>query len=134
MEIRLERSGTSWEEATLSGQVLAGSIDTGMGLRDKHLRRADYFGVEDYPLIRMESTALRKTQKDRLEGTFRLTMKGETREIPLVFTFTESKGKLTLQTAFELDRREFGIGGRSLILSDRVRIFVSAAFATLGGP
>lgn len=134
MEIRFKRSGSSWEEATLSGQVLAGSIDTGMGLRDKHLRKADYFGVEAYPRIRMESTTLRPTREGVLEGTFRLTMKGETREIPLAFTYTESKGMLSLQTEFELDRREFGIGGRSLILSDRVRVFVRAAFTTEGGP
>ncbi len=105
-----------------------------MGLRDKHLRKADYFGVEAYPRIRMESTTLRPTREGVLEGTFRLTMKGETREIPLAFTYTESKGMLSLQTEFELDRREFGIGGRSLILSDRVRVFVRAAFTTEGGP
>lgn len=105
-----------------------------MGLRDKHLRKADYFGVAAYPRIRMESTALRPIQKGLLEGTFRLTMKGKTREIPLKLTFEESEGRISLQTSFELDRREFGVGGNSLILSDRVRVFVYAAFTTEGGP
>ena len=129
LALSLKRSGNNWEDATLSGQVLAGSIDTGMGLRDKHLRKEDYFQVETYPWIRMESTDLKPAKKGILEGTFRLTIKEYTRELPLVLTYTESKDQIILETAFELDRRAFGLGGKSLILSDRVRVYVNAVLS-----
>ena len=128
LDLALERSGDTWKDATLSGAVFAGSIDTGIGLRDKHLRGEDYFEVEAHPWIRMESRGLKRPEEGRLEGTFRLTIKEYTREIPLVFTYRESTGKIILETEFELDRREFGLGGRSLILSDRVRVYVNAVF------
>ena len=128
LDLALKQSGDTWKDATLSGGVFAGSIDTGIGLRDKHLRGEDYFNVEAHPWIRMESTGLKRPEQGRLEGTFRLTIKEYTREIPLVFTFRESTDNITLETEFELDRREFGLGGKSLILSDRVRVYVNAIF------
>jgi polyisoprenoid-binding protein YceI len=129
LALSLKRTGNTWKDATLSGAVFAGSIDTGIGLRDKHLRGEDYFEAETHPWIRMESTSLRPPEQGRLEGTFRLTIKEYTREIPLVFTYQESTGKITMETAFELNRREFGLGGKSLILSDRVRVSVNAVFS-----
>jgi polyisoprenoid-binding protein YceI len=129
LSLSLKRNGSTWKDATLSGQVLAGSIDTGWGLRDNHLRQEDYFEVETYPWIRMESTDLRRTQPGQLEGTFKLSIKEHTQELPLIFTCVESRDKIILETEFEVDRRAFGLGGKSLILSDRVRVFVNAEFS-----
>ena len=129
LALSLKRSRNTWEYATLSGRVFAGSIDTGLGLRDKHLRKEDYFEVDTYPWIRMESTQLKRSEKGQLEGTFRLRIKEYTRELPLTLTCMESNDQIVLETAFELDRREFGLGGKSLILSDRVRVYVTAVFS-----
>lgn len=129
VEIRLEHRENTWGDARLSGRVFAASVDTGIGLRDKHLRDENYFEVQTHPWITMESTALKHTENGQLEGTFRLTLKGRTQEITLPLTYSESGNTLTLLAEFELDRREFGIGGRSLILSDKVRIFVNAVLS-----
>ncbi|MDX1331502.1 MAG: YceI family protein, partial [Robiginitalea sp.] len=129
VSLSLKRNGNTWKETTLSGRVLAATIDTGFGLRDKHLREGDYFGVETYPWIRMESTELKQTETGHLEGTFRLSIKEHTQEIPLIFTLVESRDTIILETEFEVDRRAFGLGGKSLILSDRVRVFVNAEFS-----
>lgn len=130
LEIRLEHSEKDWKAARLFGRVYAASIVTGMGLRDKHLRKEDYFQVQTHPWIYMESTDLKRAEKGELEGVFRLTLKEHTREIPLVFACSETKDKISLETSFELDRQEFGVGGKSLFLSDRVRVFVSAEFSS----
>lgn len=124
----LTRSRLNWKDAALRGQVFAGSIDTGLGLRDSHLRKKEYLEVETYPWIRMESIVLKHTGKGKLKGIFRLAIKEHTREIPLVLNFTESEDRISLETEFELDRREFGLGGKSLILADEVRVFVIAEF------
>jgi len=130
VEIRLEHREKTWKDARLSGRVYAASVDTGNGLRDKHLRDENYFDIQTYPWITMESTALKHTENGQLEGTFRITLKGRTKEITLPLTYSESGNTLTLLAEFELDRREFGVGGRSLILSDRVRIFVKASLSS----
>ncbi len=41
--------------ARISLSIEAASIDTGIGLRDKHLRSADFFDVERFPTITFES-------------------------------------------------------------------------------
>jgi polyisoprenoid-binding protein YceI len=126
--IRLNRGPEGWNGAKLSGQVFAGSIDTGIGLRDKHLRNENYFEVEAYPWIHMESNVLKSTGNGQVEGIFVLTIKDHKKDIPLTFTCTESEKSIILFTEFELDRREFDLGGNSLILADRVRVFVNAEF------
>ncbi len=126
--IRLDRPQKNWKGATLSGEVLATSVNTGFGMRDKHLRREDYFDVETHPRISMESTDLKQTGKGQLQGTFILTIKEHQKTIPLTLAYTETENTITLDAEFEIDRRAFGVGGRSLILSDRVRIAVLAAF------
>src|SRR5262245_627509 len=41
--------------ARISVAIEAASIDTGIGLRDNHLRSADFFDVERFPAITFES-------------------------------------------------------------------------------
>lgn len=40
------------------------------------------------------------------------------------FTFTRTKDIGTFKGSFTIDRRDFGVGGNSLILSDDVKIFI----------
>ena len=126
--IRLNRDPDSWNGAKLSGRVFAGSIDTGIGLRDNHLRNKNYFEVEAYPWIHMESNVLKSTGKGQVEGVFVLAIKDHKKAIPLIFSCTESEKSIILFTEFELDRREFDLGGKSLFLADRVKVFINAEF------
>jgi polyisoprenoid-binding protein YceI len=40
----------------LSGSIAAHSINTGIGIRDKHLKKSDYFDVAQFPRIYLAST------------------------------------------------------------------------------
>src|SRR5215472_18390975 len=65
------------------------SIDTGIGLRDRHLRSADFFDVERFPTIAFESVRVEGSgQHVTVAG--RLTMRGVTHEIavPVDVTMT----------------------------------------------
>jgi len=83
---------------TFSGQLVTGddplgssviaeidlsSIDTGNEQRDAHIRSADFFEVETYPTMTYRSTGVRRHGDGHvLDGE--LTLKGVTREVPLV--------------------------------------------------
>ncbi|MFD0143317.1 MULTISPECIES: YceI family protein [unclassified Streptomyces] len=67
--------------------VAAGSIDTGNGLRDKHLRSGDFLDVDRFPELTYRSTALRAAGPDRWTVDGELTLRGVTRDVPLDLTY-----------------------------------------------
>ena len=103
------------------------SIETGIGIRDKHLRRSDYFDTNTYPEIRLQSKSFRETGKNRFEGKFDLTIKSTTKEISIAFT-RKAKGNTTYYEGdFEINRLDFNVGEESLTLDETVRVKVSAS-------
>lgn len=64
--------------------IQAASINTDSESRDKHLRSADFFDVEKFPLITFKSTAVKEVAKGKLEVTGDFTLHGVTR----LLTFT----------------------------------------------
>ncbi|MEQ8477889.1 YceI family protein [Fulvivirga sp.] len=99
------------------------TIDTGVGLRDRHLKKEDYFDVDQYQVIKMESTSIVKKSYG-YEGVFMLTMKDLTKELVIPFTVKKENSKQHFNASFELDRRDFGVGGNSWVLSDEVKVKV----------
>lgn len=102
------------------------TIQTGIGIRDKHLKRSDYFDVEQYPKITLTSTGFGKTGKDELLGTFILKIKDIEREVKIPVTYTYTSDGLSLSGNFTINRLDFGLGEESIILSDEVRIQLNA--------
>lgn len=112
---------------SLSGTMAAASINTGIGIRDKHLRKPDYFDTEKYPLITLQSTGIRGTGKE-LQGSFNLQIKQTTRAITMAITITEKGNLLEMNGSFTINRKDYGVGGNSITLADNVDIFVHAVF------
>lgn len=75
------------EQSSVQAEIKAASIDTGIQMRDEHLRSADFLDVEAYPTIGFESAALRQRGADKwlLEGF--LTLHGERRPVELDVTY-----------------------------------------------
>ncbi len=117
---------TKWDASDLSNSRLsatieANTIDTGIKGRDKHLRKAKYFDVENYPQIRLESTSISKTDAGYLlKG--KLTIKETTLPVEIPFTTRPSAEGIVFSGAFELDRRDYGVGKNHLIMGDEVKI------------
>ncbi|GGW60831.1 YceI family protein [Streptomyces griseoloalbus] len=63
--------------------IRAASIDTGNGMRDTHLRSADFLDVERYPEITYRSTGLTAAGSDRWTVHGELAMRGVTRPVDL---------------------------------------------------
>jgi polyisoprenoid-binding protein YceI len=97
------------------------TINTGNDSRDGHLKKKDYFDVETYPKISFKSKKIEATKTGYL-ATGNLTIKDKTKEIPLLFTYTEKNSQGVFTSSFVLNRLDFGVGESSWILSDDVTI------------
>jgi polyisoprenoid-binding protein YceI len=100
----------------------AASVNTRMGKRDAHLRKADFFDVQQHSRLTFVSRRIETI--DRARGHYRvvgdLTVRGVTREVQLDATYipTPSRGpgrRMTLTGA--LNRRDFGMVWNSPLIT-----------------
>lgn len=96
------------------------TIDTGIGLRDAHLQRSDYFDVKSFPRVSVVSESIQQLDQGRYRGDFVLYLKE--REYPLTLVLEEINGTGELKTAFTINRLDFDLGSPSIILGDSVHI------------
>ena len=108
--------------------IPATTINTGIKGRDKHLRKAKYFNVEEYPNIKFRSTRIVKTTTGYLlKGN--LTIKATTLAIEIPFTLEKDEnGNEVFKGYVELDRRDYGVGKNHLILGDLVKIDIKVPY------
>lgn len=59
------------------------SIDTGVEMRDDHLRNADFFDAEKYPEMTFKSTSSQRVSDDKYKVTGDLTFHGITKPVTL---------------------------------------------------
>ncbi len=105
--------------------VKAASIKTGNRLRDDHLIKKDYLNVASFPEIRFRSVSVSPgTVAGSYNITGTLTLKGVSREISFPFR-AEPQGNGYLFTgSFQINRRDFGVGGGSISLSDHMTMML----------
>ena len=103
------------------GIVQAGTVNTKNRGRDRHLRKSDFFDVAKYPTIKMKSTKITKSG-GKFYADFQLTIKGKTKTYKVPFNFSQKGKQGTFKAYFEINRKDFGVGGNSLILSKTAKI------------
>ncbi|QSE99249.1 YceI family protein [Fulvivirga lutea] len=106
----------------IKGSVNVKTIDTGIGLRDKHLKKEDYFDVEKYPFIELTSKSFSKVGPDQFEGLFNLTIKVTTKELTIPFYIVKEESTVTYKSDFEINRLDFGVGSNSWVMGDEVKV------------
>lgn len=111
-------SGPSYIKATIQVE----SIDTGIEGRDNHLRKADFFDVAVYPTIKFESTKIRKSSNGSFLADGKLTIKNVTKDVTIPFTYTGTAASGVFEGALELNRLDYGVGGKSATMSDDVAV------------
>jgi polyisoprenoid-binding protein YceI len=121
------------ESARIQGSVEVSGIQTGIGLRDRHLRGKDYFDAAAHPQISMKLQKLEKFG-NQFSGLFQLSMKGKAKEVRIPVQFLKkSQTASSLQTNFTLNRLDFGIGSSSWTLGDEVSVQVLFQLKAVGG-
>lgn len=98
------------------------TIKTGIGIRDKHLQKTDYFDVTNYPNIQMELLSIERKGKRAYNAIFNLTIKDITRKIDVPMSIVRDNKKEYLRADFALNRLHYHLGEESLILADTVKV------------
>jgi polyisoprenoid-binding protein YceI len=108
--------------------VNSNTVDTDNGTRDKHLRKSEYFDVEKYPVINFLSTKITEsTVAGRFFVTGVLTIKGVSKVVQFGFNATPSATGYTFNGEFEINRRDYGVGGSSVSLADKLKVSLDIA-------
>lgn len=112
------------EETAIHVSVKAETVQTGIDMRDRHLRKTDYFDAAKFPVITFVSSSVRKGSKaGEFIVTGTLTLKGKSKAIIFPFSVTKAAdGGLIFAGSFSINRRDFGVGGWSVSLSDEAVI------------
>jgi len=121
-EIKGLKGTIKWDAANPAASVFNVSVDvntinTGIEMRDTHLKKEEYFNVEKYPVISFVSTAV---SAGNITGN--LTIKGVTRQVSFPFTVKPSDGGYLFEGEFSANRKDFGIGGGSVSLGNTVTV------------
>lgn len=106
--------GARPEDSKVDVDIETGSVDTGSPDRDAHLRGADFFDVDNFPMMRFVSTSVEPHHHAwRLHGE--LTIKDVTRPVTLDLDFDGvavdpwGKPHAAFTARTEIDREEWGL-------------------------
>jgi polyisoprenoid-binding protein YceI len=114
--------------ASFAVTVDAATINTDNGSRDGHLKKEEYFNVAQFKKISLVSSAIKQLpgQSNYLfEGV--VTIKGTSKIISFPFTALPNSEGFTFKGSFKINRRDFKVGGSSLVLSDNLTVFLQVA-------
>jgi polyisoprenoid-binding protein YceI len=119
--------GLTIEPAGANGVLTidAASIDTGNGMRDRHLRSRDFFGVAKHPELRYELHGLTPAGEDRLLLEGQLAIAGTQTALPLdaeLLVHADTIIEICART--EVDRVALGIRGAPGMVPRTVQIDV----------
>jgi polyisoprenoid-binding protein YceI len=131
--------GENDETARAYGTVQGVSVNTRDAGRDEHLRSADFFGVEQNPELRFESTEIAHVDEDTFEIVGDLTMNGVTKPITLKAevqgTETDPWGneRVALEVTGQLNRGDWNmtfnqaLGSGNLLVGEKVKLLLDIA-------
>lgn len=103
----------------VTGVVKVKSIDTGIGLRDRHLQGKDYFFASQHPELRMQLLGIEGNK-----ARFAVVIRGKTKSLLVPYLWQQQAGKGQFKCSFTLNRRDFGVGGSSLLMADEVAVTI----------
>ena len=107
--------GANLDNAQFNFSVNTESINTGVEMRDKHLKSADFFEAEKFPTMKFESTSLVKGKNNSYTLKGKLTIKDVTKEVSIPVTFggvaknQQGKEVAGLQAKFTVNRLDYNI-------------------------
>lgn len=127
-----------YSDMKVTVNVKTASINTGVDMRDNHLRSADFFEVEKYPEMVFVSSAVKKASDKKFILTGNLTLHGVTKPVVLTVDYYGSvvnpmnnKETFGFHIQGSLKRSDFGIGPKFQegMVSDVISIVGDAEFS-----
>ena len=108
----------------INAVVEINGINTNNKKRDKHLLEAEYFDEANYKQMKLVSTKIEKISNNNYRLTGKLTIKKITKTIVIPLVISEKDQSTVIRANFELNRRDYGVGGSSWVMSNTVKIKV----------
>lgn len=115
---------TNYQKAAVHLFLPLTGLNTGNKLRDRHLRSDDYFNAGQWPHIVFKSDSIRPGASSGQWTIFgSLIIKNIEKKLAIPFKLKQTAdGNWQAHAEVLLNRRDFEVGGRSLILSDQVKV------------
>ena len=110
-------SFTRFSNCSFDVSVDVNTINTGIGLRDNDLKEAKWFDASKYSTINFKSTNV-----TAMNIIGNLTIKGTKKQVSFPYSATPVTPGYLFEGAFQLNRRDFKVGGNSFSLSDNVEV------------
>jgi len=120
-EVRLDEARPETASGRLTVEVA--SLDTGIRMRDNHLRSDDFFDVDRHPQATFVVSSVRR-DAGRWTVSGQLTIRGVTRPVTVPVAVTASAGSIRVVGEFSVNRREFDVSYHSFLnpIRDEVRV------------
>ena len=113
------------ELARIVASVEVKTLETGIGMRNKHVKGDGYFDAERFPTIKMMVTKFRKSENQWI-CTCQLTIKETTKSFEIPVQFVENGKTATLKSLFTINRLDYHVGESSWTMGDLVKIEITA--------
>ncbi|HEY1010871.1 MAG TPA: YceI family protein [Daejeonella sp.] len=135
-----ETENEDFSNADIEFSLDANSIDTNQEQRDAHLRSADFFDAEKFPVISFKSTSFIK-KGDDYELTGDLTVKNVTKRVKLdvelggVATDAYGNEKAGFEITGKISRKEFDLTwsavteAGAIVVGDEIKLNINLQFA-----
>ena len=112
-------------QVSLRATIEVSSINTDNDTRDSHLLEDDYFDAANHPQIIFQSYSFRPQGTGNYELRGKLTIKGSTKDVKIPMKLDRGEATNSLKGMLPINRRDFDVGGGSLILSKNVKIYIT---------
>ncbi len=112
------------EKTIFSISISTATVNTDNDARDNHLRKEEYFDAAKFPKISFKSEKV-SAKGSNFTVTGQLSIKGTTRTVSIPFKATPANDGYLFEGNFQLNRRDYKVGGNSLVLGDNVNVSLS---------
>ena len=134
-DVKVNQHGVDFTDAIIEMSAEVNSINTGIDMRDDHLKTPDFFSAEKFPVITFKSTSVKKSKANSYTVTGNLTMHGFTKSVSFVATHNGTAKNQAgndlagLKMTGSIKRSDFKIGDASPMLSDEVKLIADIEVA-----
>jgi len=130
----VETDTDDFHNAKITFEAKTASIDTNQIDRDNHLRSADFFDSDNFPVLKFESQKMEKTSDNAFELTGILTIKDVSKPVKLAVEYGGitkdpwGNTKAGLSLSGKINRKEWNLNWNAaletggVLVSDEVRI------------
>lgn len=127
-------SDDDFSGAKISFSADINSIDTGMEMRDNHLKSDDFFNAEKFPQLKFESSSFEKSGSEKYLLKGNLTLRDKTLPVTLQVIFSGTmvdfygNQKAGFEITGSINRKEFGLNWSAtteaggIVVSDEVKL------------